>query len=555
MVKRNPPNEEVRGLCLSLKPILGKQVNKIWQNYLFEDKEGKEEIAEYLEMLASSMLSGTLEIKRPVILPPDKDQAAGSFGLGNIFYNGKELYPFGLRQSEIVQHIGIFGRSGSGKTNLGFLVVQNLVNSKLPFLIFDWKRNYRDLLNLPGYENVLDYTIGRKTVPFRFNPLIPPKNTPPKVWMKKLIEVIAHAFFLGDGVIYLLQTAIDHVYEASGVYEGNVKSYPTFRDVLGWLKEYPVKGREQNWMTSTLRAVSTLCFGEMDNLINTGRNEGLEDLMNKQVILELDSLTQSDKIFFIETLILWIHHFRMAQNRREKLDQVIMIEEAHHILSTGRRSLSGGESVMDVVFREIREFGVGLIVIDQHPSEISLTALGNAYTTICMNLKSRSDVSTMAGCMLLHDDQKDVLGNLDISEAVVKLQGRVHEPFMIKIPEMDIKKGSVTDEQLAKYMAPHVIAEDDLSDENMELSDEALDFLKDVALAPKSGIAARYKRLGVSVRQGEKVKHGLLDKGLVKEQENSTSEGRIKIIWLTDEGEKLLESRVDEAGQTAAPDN
>ena len=97
--------------------------------------------------------------------------ATGTYGLGTVRYNGRDLHPFGLREDEWCQHVGIFGRSGAGKTNLGFLVIHELLAKQKPLLIFDWKRNYRDLLALPGFENLAVYTIGRSITPLSFNPL------------------------------------------------------------------------------------------------------------------------------------------------------------------------------------------------------------------------------------------------------------------------------------------------------------------------------------------------------------------------------------------------
>ena len=74
-------------------------------------------------------------------------------------------------KEEWVQHVGIFGRSGSGKTNAAFPVILNLLARNKPFMVFDWKRNYRDLIPLfPGRE-ILVFTVGRPLVPFSFNPL------------------------------------------------------------------------------------------------------------------------------------------------------------------------------------------------------------------------------------------------------------------------------------------------------------------------------------------------------------------------------------------------
>lgn len=93
--------------------------------------------------------------------------------MGEVYYGLSPLHGFGLREGEWIQHVGIFGRTGSGKTNVGFLLVQDLIKEGKPFLIFDWKRNYRDILDL--FDGVLLFTVGRDISPFHFNPLVPPE--------------------------------------------------------------------------------------------------------------------------------------------------------------------------------------------------------------------------------------------------------------------------------------------------------------------------------------------------------------------------------------------
>ena len=67
-----------------------------------------------------------------------------------------------------------------------------------------------------------------------------------------------------------------------------------------------------------------------------------------------------------------------------------------------------------------------------------------------------------------------------------------------------------------------------------------IEFLKNVQENPTSGIAARYKRLGLSVRQGQKLKSSLLEQGLIKEDKELTKTGRLTIIRLAEEGKALL---------------
>jgi len=496
--------EYIRQICRSLRPILGNKMNQVFEAYCAEDDEGKQQIEHYLELLYAKHLPASLDSSQPGLVPPSEKQAYGPYTIGSVYYAGKNLYDFGLRESEWIQHVGVFGRSGAGKTNVGFLILRQLKYKKVPFIVFDWKRNYRDLLALPEFKDVEVYTIGRNIAPFTFNPLIPPKGTNPKTWLKKLIEVIAHAYLLGNGVMYLLQQAVDSVYEEAGVYSGKIENWPTFRDVLEKARTRDARGREAGWLSSTLRALSALCFGDMDTLV-----------------------------------------FKHA----------ILVEEAHHIYSGGRKSLTGSESVMEITFREIREFGESLIILDQHPSQISLPALGNTYCTIAMNQKHRSDINALAQCLLL-DKDKDLLGTLKVGQAIVKLQGRIARPFQIKVPEFAVEKGKVTDAWIQEHMqhiAPALLPDSPVSgysvngsrisepqvapdsSQNLETA-----FLKDIRQYPESGVAARYARLALSVRQGQKLLEKLLEQGLIEQSRQTIKTGRLRAIRLTKKGEALL---------------
>jgi len=545
----------IRQLCLRLRPILGARMDQIYTAYLAEDPDGRDQIEHYLELLAARYIPQSLGQEEAELIPPSEEQARGEYSLGQVLYSGKHLYPFGLRENEWIQHMAILGRSGSGKTNIGFSILKTLVQHGKPFLVFDWKRNYRDLLAWPEFHDVEVYTIGRNIAPLTFNPLIPPAGTDPKTWLKKLNEVIAHAYCLGNGVLFLLQQAVDAVYEEAGVYENLVQSWPTFKDVLAKARTMDTRGREAGWLSSTLRALSSLCFGGMGDLLNSSSNRSIDHILDGNVILELDGLSQADKTFFVQACLLYLHHKKMAENVREHFDRCILIEEAHHILSGQRTSLTGAESVMDTTYREIREFGVSLVLLDQMPSKLSGFALANSYTTICMSMSNRADINAMSQTLLL-DAGKDVLGTLEVGQAVVKLQGRIPRPFLISIPEFRIEKGRVTDEQIRDYMKDKVsqLGTEDQVPENTAGEERGLSkdiagspsngpeiaFLKDVVDHPDSGVAARYERLGLSVRQGQKLIEKLFEESLIEQRLETTKTGRVRVIRLTGNGRSIL---------------
>jgi len=546
---------KVQEMCRRLKPILGDRADTLWVAYLTEDYEGRREIENMLEILSLQSLNQRVDIEKILLSPPPREVCSGEYPIGTVCYNEREFYPLGIREKEWIQHLAIFGRSGAGKTNTVCVIVLELLRKKKPFLIFDWKRNYRDILEKlkdSEKENILIFTVGRKISPMVFNPLIPPEGTQPTTWLKKLIEIVSHAYFLGEGVMYLLQKAIDAVYQDSGVYKGTPEKYPTMTDVHNWLKDYPAKGREAQWMSSTLRAIGTLCFGEMGRILNVKNQIDLSYLLKKNVILELDALTNSDKIFFIESLLLWIHHYRLAEGKRESFKHAIILEEAHHILLKQKQESKGGEAITDTILREIRELGESMILIDQHPSLISIPALGNTYCTITMNLKHRSDVNIAADCMLLDNEEKEYLGRLEVGYGIVKLQGRWFSPFLVKFPLIEIKKGIVTDEMIQRKMRGYSGYSSLWHGEDEEqgkiqgipsggkVAEEEKEYLIDIVKNPFSGVVERIERLGISVRKGNSLKELLIAKNSIEQKEISTRSGRIVLVQLTKKGSHLL---------------
>jgi len=559
--------EEVEALFRKLKPVLGKEIDALWLAYNTQtDSRSRQEIVGILYSLASKYLDETFD-KKLLLSVPEAGVAEGEYGLGQVVYAGEELYPFGLREDEWLRHVGIFGTTGSGKTNCAFVLLSILRRMGKPFLVFDWKRNYRDLLALPDFEPLKVYTVGREESPLLFNPLIPPPGTSAQTWLKKLIEVMCHAYFLGEGVAYLLQKAIDQTYSDSGVYCGSASEYPTFRDVLAVLEKTEVKGRKALWMDSTLRTLGVLCFGEFGRVLNIAHPPRIDSLLAESAVLELDALTNSDKTFFIEALLLWIHHYRMSQSEREVFRHAILIEEAHHILLRKKQEMTGSEAITDIILREIRELGEAIILLDQHPSLISLPALGNTYTTLCFNLKHRADMMTIADSLLLSRDEADFLGQLDVGLAIAKLQGRYFLPFLVRIPLFPLQKGVVSDSDLIRRN-PGSSAESEVvrlrqgvdglvrsleglvNNEGAEvvLSDSERRFLEDIALQPISGVVARYTRLGMNRYQGNQIQNILLEKKLITWRGVSTMTGRLKVLVLTDAGKKAIpDVRVEKA--------
>jgi DNA helicase HerA-like ATPase len=164
----------VQELCRKLKPVMGRKIDRLWSVYLAEsDADGKADIEQALELLAAKHLGADYSIDRsPFPPPPEKFSRSGDINVGAVSYAGNKMYPFYLKSPRLKEHILIAGRSGSGKTNLTFVLMQGIMAQSIKVLALDWKRGYRDLMALHSKLRV--YTIGRNISAFRFNPLIPP---------------------------------------------------------------------------------------------------------------------------------------------------------------------------------------------------------------------------------------------------------------------------------------------------------------------------------------------------------------------------------------------
>jgi DNA helicase HerA-like ATPase len=440
----------VQELCRKLKPVLGSKVDGLWRAYVADsDADGKADIEQTLELLAAKHVGTDYQPDRSPFPPPAKSfAAAGDIPVGMIAYGARELYPFALRSGRLKEHALIAGRSGSGKTNLSFVLMQGIMNRGVKVLALDWKRAYRDLL--PLQPDLRVYTIGREVAPFRFNPFIPPPGCEVQVWTKLIVDVIASAYLGGEGVISLLIAGLDRLYPEAR----DKRRWPTVIDLLVWLRTVKLRGRAAMWQASAERILLAMTYGEFGAVLNTQDNSHLQNLLDDNVILEMDGLSSSsDRVMFSEAITLYLYRYRLSLGPKEKLTNVIVLEEAHNLLLAKQTGTK--ESGLETSIRMIRQYGLGYVLLDQSASLLSRVAFANSYVTLALSQKLRVDIKTMSGAMNLTEEQEEALSTLPIGSAVVRLADEHPEPFLIRIPRCSIREGSVSDSAIRRHMATY----------------------------------------------------------------------------------------------------
>jgi hypothetical protein len=442
-------------ICNKLRPVFGNKIDQVYLRYaMAENKDEREEIEHILNALYHKHLSELLN-KKILLEPPERSLVAGEYPLATVVYADKKLFPFNLREKDWVRHVCISGMSGSGKTTMAFHIIKNFLDKGKPFLIFDWKKSFRPLLLVD--KDMLNFTIGNDSVSnlFKININEPPKDVAPKEWINVLCDLIVESFFVSFGVHKVILETLDEAFKEWGVYNGS-KNYPTWYHIK-WRLEQKIEkasSRESTWLESALRIASVLTFGSFGKVLNyKGDNSiNVEGLLNKKVIFELNSLGNIEKKFFCEFILTYIYKLKKAKQRGidENFNHAILVDEAHNIFLKDKTHFVN-ESVTDMIYREMREYGTSLICLDQHISKLSDTVVGNSACHIAFQQQLPQDIQVISGIMQL-SERKQFFGMLPVGSAMVKLAERYSQPFLIEANRADLRSEAVTDSEVATRM-------------------------------------------------------------------------------------------------------
>ena len=452
MIQRALTVEEI---CNKLRPVFGKKVDEIYFQYTVADgREDRDEIIHILNALYQKHLNQLLD-KGVLLEPPKQEIIDGTYNLATISYARKKLFDFNLREQDWQRHICVTGMSGSGKTTFAFKIIEALNRHNKPYLIFDWKKSFRPLSAEDG--NIMTFTVGDEKVSnlFKININQPPKGVAPKEWINVLSELLTESFSASFGVHKVILETLDLAFKEWGIYNGS-ENYPTWNHIKWRLEEKMEKanGREIGWLESALRIATVMTFGDFGKTINyKGENSfTIEELLNKKVIMELNSLGNVEKTLFCEYILTYIYKLKKArQNQASKyFDHAIIVDEAHNIFLKKPTNFSN-ESVTDMIYREMREYGTSLICLDQHVSKISDTVKGNSACHIAFQQQLPQDIYDISEIMNLRDN-KHYFSQLPVGSAIVKLSERYTMPFLVEIPYTEIRDKYISNEDIKAKM-------------------------------------------------------------------------------------------------------
>lgn len=599
----------IEEMCKRLKPIFGKRMDMLYLNYsMTSDIESKKQIEQTISALYYKHVNESMLADKVLLDPPKKELVDGDYPLAKVIYSDKVLHDFCLRERDWCRHVCITGMSGSGKTNFAFKILNEFISKDKPFLIFDWKKSFRPLMIKD--KSIMCFTIGNETVTnsFKMNINRPPKGVSPREWLNILADLITESFAASYGVHKLLSEVLDGAFKDFGVYEGS-DNYPTWFQLKDRLEkkanEMDKKTRESEWLVSALRIAHALTFGDFAKVVNHKEKPlvNIEDMFDRKVIFELNSLSNIEKKFFCEFVLTYIYKYK--KSNQDSYDNAfnfaILVDEAHNIFLK-QKPLFVTESVTDMIYRELREYGVSLICLDQHVSKLSDVVIGNSATLIAFQQMLPQDIETVSGVMMMKEHQK-YFSMLPVGCGIVRLAERHYEPFVIKTELDESKHQAVTDQYVKERLSVQMNglkrsgklnagvcidklraefekinsmfydtgvtsqqAQNDFEDTYNEIIELKNDpkitksqsinkqhqkFLEFITKYPSYGTSEIYRLLELSARQGNKIKIELEELGLVEVVEKRSICGWKKVLKTTAKASEILAENLSETGIAA----
>ena len=376
-----------------------------------------------------------------------------SIELGSLVHHGdvrkdNKIY---IEKKNLSKHTFICGVTGSGKTTTCQSI---LLGTDLPFLVIEpAKTEYRALMNQPGGEDVIYFTLGRQDIaPFFLNPfeIIEGESITSRADMLK--AAINAAFESEAAIPQIIEAATYEVYKKKGwnirtnvwtnpstgkednPFAPDSYAFPMLSDFINVVetvtKEQGFGERlEAEYLGSLKARLQALTVGAKGMMLNTPRSIDFKSLVNKRVVIELEEIkdgTEKSLIMgFIITNLLEAIKYQYREN--QNFQHITLVEEAHRLLSKYEPGDSPnkkrGVDIFADMLAEVRKYGESLIIVDQIPNKMTPEVLKNTNTKIVHKIFATDDKDAIGNMMALNDEQKEFLSYLEVGRAIVITEG------------------------------------------------------------------------------------------------------------------------------------
>jgi len=312
----------------------------------------------------------------------------------------------------ITEHIGVFGTTGSGKSNLVKVLASSIIdNGNYGLLIFDVHNEYFKALSAHpqagqrlSVYNTSPQAVHCKKLTVNFDEIEPE-------------DITACATFT--------EPQLDAIYKLSSVWQENWMDYVLKYETADIVDEL-AGCTGQKFHSRTISKIKSICWN-LEQELNIGEQKDtviaqmMQELeQGKVVLVELKNISpvgEQALSTLLSKKLLQNYAAKSDVERNQVKPVLIVLEEAHRFLGKKEQS---SNNVFARLVSEARKFNLGMCVVDQQPRLLADKVLSQLNTLFILGLASKADRTKLeAMCRKDILQQRNEIKNLDCGEMIV----------------------------------------------------------------------------------------------------------------------------------------
>lgn len=398
----------------------------------------------------------------------------------------KNEYNIAIPEKLFAKHMFVCGVPGSGKTNTMLHLANSLWNSEkiletgekiklhIPFLVLEpAKKEYRELARFNIPELVIFSPSACTDFPIKINPFEFPKGLTVSEHISKLCQVFEGAFPIAPPAPFVLDRAIQAIYEKHGWRSNDVnvgvKEYPTMTELYEQFEKELQHTSYDSEIQGNIRSVLEMRIGsllrrEMKDVFDVEKSTLTpEEWMQYPIIVELESLGEGPANFLtllLCTLIRETLKATPAPDIQNEVRHVIFIEEAHNLIAPQAQTQEGQDSNPKIaatafivkMLAEVRALKEGIVIADQLPTAMAAEVIKNTNIKLVHRLTSQDDRELVGSTMNASSLQMENMGIYTSGQALFTFE-KMLRPIEIQVNLVEGHEETAPDDrELVKMM-------------------------------------------------------------------------------------------------------
>ena len=334
--------------------------------------------------------------------PEDGEDNKGTFLGYSMESESRPIYwdPVGGNPHLANGHMLIVGTSGSGKTQILKALISDLSQKRKTALVFDFNNDY-------VADEFLEKCGIRTHDPTESLPLNPLELVPDPISGRIQVAngifatagILKRIYGLGAQQEANLRTAMEECYKEYGITKETKRipaaGYPPFEKLESKIRELP----NHIPLLNRLSPIFSL------NLFkSSGNDQSFSEFIRRPTVLRLAPLpTEEVKLAVAEFVLLKLYNHFMSQPHQVSPAMAVIVDEAH--------KMSSSEAIVKL-FREIRKFGVAMILSSQKAGDFHPDIHANAASVLFLKNSEIADRKYIADQLKPSVKQKEEIVNM-----------------------------------------------------------------------------------------------------------------------------------------------